>query len=376
MMLPGPGQGPELAPLLRPARPPPRRRAAWLTASALLHALLLVAVLLAARRMAPGSEEGGAPSVEMVFEPPATPASPAPAGAPQQEDVPTPGQTEFTPTAPPDETATQPGAEPSTPTPAPPPAPEPTPQSATPVAPPQPVAPPVPAAPVPPGPVLEPAPAPPQPAPPEPAPAQRAPPQTAAPPAVRLYKPDVELLPPPVPVPEAPPLPPVPARAPPRPAVQARPAPNPFAGALMLGGPLALQQPPGRPARRGGAPSRALDLSLGPVSAEPVVSGRYAAAHAANREKDWGSLFRTWFEQHKYYPAEAAIRGEDGSSTVEITVDRNGRVAAASLVETSGSPRLDAALLGTLRGANVPPLLPGMATPFTTTITLHYVLIR
>jgi outer membrane biosynthesis protein TonB len=45
-------------------------------------------------------------------------------------------------------------------------------------------------------------------------------------------------------------------------------------------------------------------------------------------------------------------------------------------VITSGSERLDAALLGTLRGATVPPPLPGMPTPFTATVTLHYVLIR
>ena len=364
-----PSVGPELVPLGPRPRREDRRRAAWLAASALLHALLLVAVLITSRKVVTMAQQVGAPSVEMVFEGPPTAATTA---APQSADVPAPGKNLLSPTAPPDETATQAGGTPS-PAPAPVPALQP--------APPQPTAQPAPA----PAPTAattpevamappEPAPAPPTPVPPVQMPTEQAPAPPSAPPVVRLDEPDAVLLPPPMPVPEAPPAPPPPA---PR-AVQARPRPasNPFAGALMLGGPLALQQPPGRPMRRSGAPTHGIDLSLGPVSAEPVVSGRYAAARAAGTAKDWNSLFAAWFEAHKYYPAEAAMRGEDGSSTVEMTVDRYGHVQSASLVVGSGSDRLDAALLGTLRGATVPLPLPGMPTPFTATVTLHYVLIR
>ncbi len=362
-----PSVGPALVPLGPRTRREDRRRAAWLAASALLHALLLVAVLVTSRKVVRMAQQVGAPSVEMVFEGSPTAAT---AAAPQPADVPAPGQNLLSPTAPPDETATQPGGAPA---PVPMPAPQP--------APPQPAAQPAPA----PAPALapapqvamappEPAPAPSPPVPPVQVPVEHAPAPPAVPPVVRLDEPDAVLLPPPMPVPEAPPAPPPPA---PR-AAQARPrpAPNPFAGTLMLGGPLALQQPPGRPMRRSGAPTHAIDLSLGPVSAEPSVSGRYAAARAAGTAKDWNSLFAAWFEAHKYYPADAAMRGEDGSSTVEMTVDRYGHVQEASLVVGSGSDRLDAALLGMLRGATVPPPLPGMPTPFTATVTLHYVLIR
>ena len=369
MKLPSPGPG--LAPPRPRTRQQDRRRAAWLAVSALLHALVLIAVLVASRKVATMAQQEGAPSVEMVFEAPPTAAQSA---APQPADVPAPGENLLSPTAPPDETATQAGGSPA-PAPAPAPAPQP--------APPQPVAPPTPApAPMPMPEIaapaetaqVPPAPAPPVPAPPISVPVARALAPPSEPPAVRLDEPDALLLPPPMPVPEAPSVPPPPA---PR-VVQARPRPasNPFAGTLMLGGPLALQQPPGRPMRRSGAPSRAIDLSLGPVSAEPAVSGRYAAAHAAGTAKDWNSLFAAWFEEHKYYPADAAMHGEEGSSTVEMTVDRYGRVESASLVVGSGSDRLDAALLGTLRGAKVPPPLPGMPAPFTATVTLHYVLIR
>lgn len=165
---------------------------------------------------------------------------------------------------------------------------------------------------------------------------------------------------------------------PPRPAPQARPrpAPNPFAGTLMLEDSLGFQRPPGRPAPRSGAPSRAIDLSIGPVSPEPTVSGRYAAARAANAAQDWNGLFKAWFNAHKYYPRDAAQRGEDGTATVQITVDRYGHVQVVELIATSGSSRLDAALLGMLRGADIPPLLHGMPMPFTYTVALHYILIR
>jgi len=360
MMLPGPG--PELAPLLRPAAPSRRWRAAWLTASVLLHLLLLLALLLTVRQPMPGPQGKAAPSVEMVFAPPSAPATvpapPAPAAAaPQHEDVPTPGASEVSPTAPPDQTATQPGAQSPALVPAP--APEPVP----PVAPPELAQPP-------PAPVEAPPEPTPAPAPSEATPVYRAPPQPPAPPAVRLGEPDEALLPPPVPMPEAPPRPLSPAPARPR------PAPNPFAGALMLGGPLAFQQPPGRPMARGGARSRAIDLSLGAVSAAPAASGRYAAARAANSSRDWRSEVEAWYEAHTYYPAEAAMRGEDGTATVQVTVDRYGRLSNVELAATSGSPRLDAALMGMLRGAQVPPPPPEIPAPITTTFTLHYMLMR
>jgi TonB family protein len=119
-----------------------------------------------------------------------------------------------------------------------------------------------------------------------------------------------------------------------------------------------------------------VDLSLGTVSDTPAVSTRYAASHSAGMKEDWNSLFRDWFEARKYYPASAAERGEDGTATVDITIDHYGHVQAVSLVATSGSDRLDSALLSMLRGANVPPPLPGMPAPFTATVTLHYVLVR
>lgn len=318
--------------------------------------MLLLAFLLTPPRRAPSGQPAGSPSYQLVFEAPPNPKPPA---APHRAERPTPGQTIAAPTAPPVEHATTPGAAPPSPQPAPKPAPRPTPKPV--VVPPRHAVPPAPK------------PVPHVTAPPRPAPKPVPKPQTPSPPAsVNLEAGGDVPLPPPVPIPQAPALPP-----PPQIRREARRASNPFAGAVMLGGPLALHQPAGRPMREGGAPRRGVDLSLGPVlRAERPSAGRYAAADAAHAEGDWNSLFSAWFERHKYYPASAAERGEDGTATVAITVDRYGHVQHAKLVMTSGSPRLDDALLGTLRDAQVPPPLPGMKAPFVATITLHYVLVR
>lgn len=53
------------------------------------------------------------------------------------------------------------------------------------------------------------------------------------------------------------------------------------------------------------------------------------------------------------YPAEAQARGEEGTATVEIRVDANGRLAAATLVSSSGHASLDSHALDLL-GRAVP----------------------
>lgn len=323
--------------------PPWRRQRSpgWLIASAILHAVLLLAFLLTPPRRAPSGKPAGSPSYQLVFE---APPRSKPAAAPHRARRPRPGQTVAAPTAPPVEHATTPGA------PAHRPAPKPV------VMPPRPAVPPTPKPKVT---------APSHPAPPKPMPK----PLPPSPPAsVNLEAGGDVPLPPPVPIPQALPMPP-----PPRIQRAVRRPSNPFAGAVVLGGPLALRQPVGRPMREGGAPRRGVDLSLGPVlRAERPSAGRYAAADAAHAAGDWKSLFRDWFEQRKYYPAAAGERGEEGAATVEITVDRYGRVQHAHLVTTSGSSRLDDALLGILRDAQVPPLLRGMKAPFHFLVTLDY----
>ncbi len=316
---------------------PDRKGRRWIVASLLLHGMPVVILLLASRERP--AEPAGAPSYDLVFEAPAA----APAAAPDHQDMPTPGQTETTPMAPPDPDAKEAGQAPSPP---PTPAPLPTPAPA----------PPLPTPPVPPA----------EPAPPVPAPAA---PQ--APPAIRLDEAEAIPLPPPVPIPEAPPLPP-----PPAPAAIRRPAPNPFAGTITLAGPLAFRSAPGRPAPRGGAPTRGINLALGRAPDSAAFTGPYAAVHTANAKADWGSLFKAWFQRHMYYPQDAANRGEDGASTVLMTVSATGHIDDVAIIETSGSPRLDAALLSMLRGQTVPAPLPGMPTPFTDTVRLYYILER
>jgi TonB family protein len=58
---------------------------------------------------------------------------------------------------------------------------------------------------------------------------------------------------------------------------------------------------------------------------------------------------------HRYYPQVAAQRGEQGVVTVHMHINRSGRVTAVDLVAGSGSQFIDAAALGTWRGAQLAP---------------------
>ena len=53
--------------------------------------------------------------------------------------------------------------------------------------------------------------------------------------------------------------------------------------------------------------------------------------------------------RRKYYPARSRRRGEEGRVVVHFVIRRNGELSELSIVESSGSQRLDAAALKTLR---------------------------
>ena len=310
--------------------PRARRRGRWigdvLLVSLGLHLILLVFVLVAPTPPVPPSELG-APSVEIVMgegaETAATTATPereagvGVAAAMPSDFSPPPGPVE------------------------PPPKPEP---SAPPMPPESP-------------------PTPPPPAPPLPAP--------STPEVVRLEPPSqaptTELLPlpPAVPVPEPPPpLPPLPARAP------RAPAPAPSNSALrQLAAPRAATAEPrfprpafsfggglGTPSTSGTSRQRAYaDLPAGSAPLGIINPAPGIAISGDNLGPDWSSLMRAWWEQHKYYPREAAEQGQDGAVTVTIRMAPDGRVRAVEMASRSGSQWLDMGALAIFRGQKLPP---------------------
>ena len=82
-----------------------------------------------------------------------------------------------------------------------------------------------------------------------------------------------------------------------------------------------------------------------------LVRGQSAEADAALQLYTY-KLVQTGMNIRSY-PAAAQARGEEGSVTVEIRMDANGKVDAANLIESSGHASLDSHALDLL-GQAVP----------------------
>jgi protein TonB len=150
-----------------------------------------------------------------------------------------------------------------------------------------------------------------------------------------------------LPLPPPPPPPRVAAASPPRPrAVPARPRTE--------GTQNVVPSPSGA-----ASPARA--------DAPPVPSGSAAAlpgtSAAAPADGDWAKGVVTWLQAHRTYPPEAQRRGEQGAALVRLTVARDGRVRTFTLMQGTGSPRLDAAVESLLSHAELPPFPASMPQP-------------
>lgn len=355
-----------------PARTPARQR--WSVAtSVLLHLLGLVAVIGIATRNPP-SGEGAAPAYDLVFEgrqdvvdqqrPPGLPPI-QPADIPVAPDAPA-GQPAPDPLTPPQPDAATASPSPTQPT---------TANAPTPEAPPTPE-------------VAQSAPsqlafapeAQPSPAPtPAPAPARMDTSSPPKPPTVNLQLPpepttapalDPIMPQPPPPLPEAPPRP-APRQA------QVRPAPRAQQGTLANPMDLSFAPSAPRPAARGRYASGAIDLSPPPERRGGARSDPYALIRAANASADWNRGLLQYWLQHRFYPSKAAEAGEQGTVTIQLTVNRSGRVEDVQVLTRSGSQWLDMAAVGTFRDAKLPPFTSEMREDrLTFPIPINYYLVR
>lgn len=316
--------------------PRARRRGRWigdvLLASLVLH-LLVLGLFLFTFPEKPPPPEAAAPSIEIVMgdgsKTATTTETPEPevgvgvTAAPPSNPSPPAG-----PTEPPVK------AEPPVAPPEPVPVPVPTPV-------------PVPETPSPPTPEVSPAPAPvtPPPAPTTPAPA----PSTPA--IVRLQapreEPPQEL--PPLDLPAPPAFAPAAPRrvAPPRVASASPGFPRPT---FSFGGGLGTRGTSGS-----ARDHAATNLPAGSAALGRTNPNSGLAITGDNLGPDWASLMRAWWEQHKYYPREAAQQGQDGTVTVTVHMGPDGRVQQVELADRSGSQWLDLGALATFRGAKLPP---------------------
>lgn len=348
---------------LAPAMPEQDGTPRWgLAASAVVHGLLLLAVLSLAVQHLP-KDGNPAPSYELMFQPPSgggAPSDTTPTLPPMQPaDVPPPPDAISGPPAPTPSTTPDPNST-TSPPPATDAAPPPTPQLA-----PQVLPMPSPARTLA---VAEPAPAPAAPpaiplASPEeeasvPLPTPLEVPPTVQQPAVRLELPPTDAAPP---TPEAimpqvlEPLPPVQAKPQPRPVRPVvKPALRSAVGTLSNPMDLSLSPAAPRPAARGSVASRSLDLSPSREQTGPARSDPYAQIRAANASADWNRGLLSYWLQHRFYPEQAAANGDQGAVTIQLTVNRSGRVENVEVISRSGSQWLDMAALATWRNARLP----------------------
>ena len=357
-------------------RRPPRIAAArarlrnGIAISALLHLLIGLAILVAMPKRRPPETlpspsfavvfEGGAPEPPSEQNPSDRPQEPAPEPAPSSPPAPPAAAALPLPQAPPPPPAPPPPQRlaelPTPPAPPPPQAraelPRPAEPQPAPPLPPDPTAPRL-ALPSPSPPAPTPQPAQPRPTAPTERPVQ--PPPDPAPPRLALTLPN--------------PLPPPPAPQP-----RPRSLREAFPDSLDL---TARPPSPATPPRAPQPERRPLDLSLGADRLGPDRTDPLAYVSGAQLGADWRSAFRRWFEEHKRYPREAIALGEQGSPTVRLVIDRDGRVRQAQLVRASRSFILNTDLVALFRGQTLPPFPPGTREDeVTLDFTLHYILLR
>lgn len=126
---------------------------------------------------------------------------------------------------------------------------------------------------------------------------------------------------------------------------QPRPTPTPVAA--LPPSPTAVEAPPAPPAPP--APAPAPEPAPAPVAAAPRAVGL-------------GEIQCP--EPKPEYPRQSSRMGETGKALVRLTTDETGKVVKATLIESSGSPRLDNAAVAAVQAMRCKPyVVNGHAIP-------------
>ena len=168
-------------------------------------------------------------------------------------------------------------------------------------------------------------------------------------------------------LPNPPPMP-HPHPAPPH---KARPAPQQkyvFLNGMNYGN-VSPVAPPAPPAPRG------MNFSLPTSDAQAATASDFSVKGDAG--SDWGAALTKWVQEHAYYPQAAAEQGQEGTATVEFTVDRNGHVTGLKLLDSAGSPFLDQAWEQLFKDNTLPRFPPDAKDGHVKVqYTVHYVLVH
>jgi periplasmic protein TonB len=103
-------------------------------------------------------------------------------------------------------------------------------------------------------------------------------------------------------------------------------------------------------------PTAIPSIVMPPLPAPPAAGAAVQPSAAIVRR--WESALVAHIERFKRYPTEARARGQQGLARVAFTIDRDGRVRASHILQTSGSPELDQESLAMLNRAQPMPKPP------------------
>jgi periplasmic protein TonB len=119
---------------------------------------------------------------------------------------------------------------------------------------------------------------------------------------------------------------------------------------------LPMPEPPKpKPPTEERPPTAMPSVAMPSVSAPPTPGAAVASQVVVKR---WESALVAHIERFKRYPAEARAHDERGTARVAFTIDRDGWVRASRVVQSSGSPTLDAETLAMLERAQPMPRPP------------------
>ncbi|RTL68576.1 MAG: energy transducer TonB [Hyphomicrobiales bacterium] len=96
-----------------------------------------------------------------------------------------------------------------------------------------------------------------------------------------------------------------------------------------------------------------IDAPVSTTTAAPIAGNERAIRMA---QATWQTALLARIETRKRYPIEARTRGEQGTTKVQFSIDRQGNVVSASVLESSGHSILDEEALAVLqRSSPLPP---------------------
>ena len=132
--------------------------------------------------------------------------------------------------------------------------------------------------------------------------------------------------------------------------------------------PPKVSAPPPRPTPKPAVAAQPRPAPSAPQQFVPPVNTTPSPSPAPSVVPGWNVQLAAWLASHKRYPSAARQRGEEGEVLIHFTVESDGHVIEVTVAKSSGHADLDAAALGMLQGATVPP--PGAAA--TRTVRIHF----